>query len=268
MSNSPRGQVKIPDQLNYIGNNSTYHEWTEGVTITPVKRTDSSVKEQRRQALNTAKQKAKNDLKRILAKDGHDFESARNNKKLWKKVKAEFQKRKKQYFQEIVQNRQNNRSNVSNQISTVNPKWNSLRHKTQKVSSKNLNWNNRNQKITKNFTIGELIGNSKPPITAQQKENLIKVARLAQRIRDKWGSGIAINSGYRDPEHNKKVGGVKNSQHKFGKALDIRPTNGKIKEFHDWLYKNRKKFGIGGFGHGQHRGFVHIDIGRSREWNY
>ena len=119
MSNSTQGQVKSPEQLNYVGNNSIYHEWTEGVSIAPAKRSDSSVKEQRREALNTAKEKAKDDLRKILAKRGHDFKSARENKKLWRKVKTEYQKRKKEYFQEIVSNRKNNQSNVEKQISNV-----------------------------------------------------------------------------------------------------------------------------------------------------
>ena len=129
MSNSTQGNVKTPEQPNYIGNNSTHHEWTDGVTITPVKRTNSTIKEQRREALNTAKERAKDDLRKILAKHGHDFKSARKNEKLWKKVKAAYQKRKKEYFQEIISNRRNNRSNVKKQISQVNPSWDSMKQK-------------------------------------------------------------------------------------------------------------------------------------------
>ena len=36
---------------------------------------------------------------------------------------------------------------------------------------------------------------------------------------------IIINSGYRSEEVNKKVGGVKNSQHLIGQAADIRPRD-------------------------------------------
>jgi len=42
-----------------------------------------------------------------------------------------------------------------------------------------------------------------------------------QVIRDEIGKPIKINSGYRSPEHNKSVGGVKNSMHVKGKAADI-----------------------------------------------
>lgn len=42
-----------------------------------------------------------------------------------------------------------------------------------------------------------------------------------QKLRDLVKRPIMINSGYRTPEHNKKVGGSPNSQHLLGKAADI-----------------------------------------------
>jgi uncharacterized protein YcbK (DUF882 family) len=44
---------------------------------------------------------------------------------------------------------------------------------------------------------------------------------VLQIIRDYVKLPIVVNSGYRCPEHNKRVGGVANSQHIFGKAADI-----------------------------------------------
>lgn len=44
---------------------------------------------------------------------------------------------------------------------------------------------------------------------------------ILQIIRDHVKLPIVVNSGYRCPEHNKRVGGVANSQHIFGKAADI-----------------------------------------------
>lgn len=41
-----------------------------------------------------------------------------------------------------------------------------------------------------------------------------------QKIRNKFGV-VKINSGYRTPEHNEKVGGAKYSIHQFGLAADI-----------------------------------------------
>lgn len=119
MSNSTQGQVKSPEQLNYRGNNSTNHEWTEGVSITPVKRTDSSIKEQRQEALNTAKEKAKNDLKKISAKHDYDFQSARKNEKPWKQAQTEYNQPNNQYIPKMRETRQKNRDQVRSQISNA-----------------------------------------------------------------------------------------------------------------------------------------------------
>ena len=45
-------------------------------------------------------------------------------------------------------------------------------------------------------------------------------------IRSIIGGPIAILSAYRTEEHNKKVGGARNSQHVVGKALDLRCPKG------------------------------------------
>lgn len=42
-----------------------------------------------------------------------------------------------------------------------------------------------------------------------------------QRIRDTFNRPVVINSAYRTPEYNKKIGGASRSQHIYGKAADI-----------------------------------------------
>jgi len=46
-----------------------------------------------------------------------------------------------------------------------------------------------------------------------------------QQLRDRLGSPIIINSGYRCSERNKQVGGAKNSYHMKGMAVDISLNN-------------------------------------------
>jgi uncharacterized protein YcbK (DUF882 family) len=54
------------------------------------------------------------------------------------------------------------------------------------------------------------------------KENIKKlVVNVMEKIRAEYGMPIYITSGYRTPEHNKKVGGVANSQHIYGEACDF-----------------------------------------------
>ena len=45
-----------------------------------------------------------------------------------------------------------------------------------------------------------------------------------EEYRDLVGGPVAIVSGYRDPAHNRAVGGKKNSQHLYGNAADLDPV--------------------------------------------
>jgi len=60
-------------------------------------------------------------------------------------------------------------------------------------------------------------------------------------IRVLWGGPIYVNSGYRCPELNAAVGGVKKSQHVKGNAADITVgSKEKNKELFDMIVKNVK----------------------------
>lgn len=53
-------------------------------------------------------------------------------------------------------------------------------------------------------------------------DNLVDVAeKIFQPVRDHFGVPIAVTSGYRSPELNKRIGGSLTSQHSKGQALDI-----------------------------------------------
>lgn len=84
-----------------------------------------------------------------------------------------------------------------------------------------------------------------------------------QRLRILIGKPLIINSAYRSEEHNKAVGGSPNSQHRLGKAFDIRITpdvsRETIKQF---------AFGAGFNGIGDYENFVHVDTGPSRYWDH
>lgn len=55
-----------------------------------------------------------------------------------------------------------------------------------------------------------------------QRENLRKlVENLLDPIRERWGKPIFVTSGFRCHELNKAVGGVRNSEHLTGCAVDI-----------------------------------------------
>ena len=52
--------------------------------------------------------------------------------------------------------------------------------------------------------------------------NIQALANNLQVLRDEVNKPIKITSGYRSPEHNAKVGGVKSSRHITGEAADFK----------------------------------------------
>lgn len=56
----------------------------------------------------------------------------------------------------------------------------------------------------------------------EETRNLVAlVMQVLDPLREKYGHPITVNSGYRSPELNKKVGGASSSQHVTGQAADI-----------------------------------------------
>jgi zinc D-Ala-D-Ala carboxypeptidase len=83
--------------------------------------------------------------------------------------------------------------------------------------------------LSKNLTLFEMTrsdmakrkGVSNEP-TPEHIANMIVLAeKIFQPIREHFGVPIYISSGYRSAALNKKIGGVKNSQHLTGEAMDI-----------------------------------------------
>ncbi|QXP45111.1 hypothetical protein [Microvirus mar57] len=52
--------------------------------------------------------------------------------------------------------------------------------------------------------------------------NLFYLAYMLDHLRNVYGRPLAITSGYRCPILNKAIGGVRNSRHLYGLAVDIR----------------------------------------------
>ena len=52
------------------------------------------------------------------------------------------------------------------------------------------------------------------------------VEAVLDPVREKLGMPVRVNSGYRCPKHNLKVGGASSSQHMRGEAADVRPVQG------------------------------------------
>lgn len=120
-------------------------------------------------------------------------------------------------------------------------------------------------KITKNFDDFELAGQGEVWVNIPRlhQENLIYITKnILQPARDDLKKSIHISSGYRSQSHNKAVGGASQSQHCFGKALDIYVSDMTGLELFEYFIK---KFSdkIGGIGlysnENLNSKFIHID---------
>lgn len=96
--------------------------------------------------------------------------------------------------------------------------------------------------MAKYFNLEEFLTSS----TARQKsienlpswdviDHLKELASFLDQLREDWGSGIKVTSGFRNDKLNSAVGGVGSSVHMIGYAADIVPTNGKFKEFAQFI---------------------------------
>ena len=114
---------------------------------------------------------------------------------------------------------------------------------------------------TKNFKVSEFACNCCRANKIDQR-----VINIAQKIRDKLGMPIHINSGYRCEKHNAAVGGVKDSFHTQGTAADLScaagggklfcviadlKARGELPDLEYTIYYIKKNF-------------VHIDCGKKR----
>ena len=81
-----------------------------------------------------------------------------------------------------------------------------------------------------------------------------KLVEMLQALREKVGKPVIITSGYRCPEHNKAVGGVKSSYHTRGMAADIKVSGVSVSQ----IAQLAETIGFNGIG--IYPSFVHVDI--------
>ncbi|NET00077.1 MAG: hypothetical protein F6K62_18685 [Sphaerospermopsis sp. SIO1G2] len=110
------------------------------------------------------------------------------------------------------------------------------------------------------LTWGEATKNcTRIPTSSQYVANAIRLAKTWGEVRDKFGSPIRITSAYRPPAVNRRVGGVRNSQHLYFRALDMQPLNGDFRTL--WEILKASKFtGLGdAVFMRRNKGFFHAD---------
>ena len=88
---------------------------------------------------------------------------------------------------------------------------------------------NSNAKLSEHFTLGEFTrSGSRPEVynipSHEAIANLTNLSKWLEVLRECAGTPIIINSGYRSPQLNRKIGGAANSNHLTGCAVDIRTS--------------------------------------------
>jgi len=122
--------------------------------------------------------------------------------------------------------------------------------------------------MTKNFSKFEFESKCGREMPEEVYLNIVKVANQLQYLRDYLGKPIKINSGYRSPEHNEKIGGVKHSQHLLGKAADIAVEGIKPEFIYHYIQDAIDNGEMLQGGLGLYETFVHYDIrGTKARWN-
>lgn len=115
---------------------------------------------------------------------------------------------------------------------------------------------NGNQNVSPNFRIKEF--KCKDGSDTILLDSSFVISKL-QKIRDHFDKPVVINSAYRTPTYNKKVGGASNSYHTKGMAFDIVIKGVDLDE----ICKYAQSIGV--LGIIRYNTFVHID---SREKLY
>lgn len=87
----------------------------------------------------------------------------------------------------------------------------------------------------------------------EPKEKLI---RVADRVRGHFGASCNVSSGIRCTQHNAKVGGVTNSRHKQGKAMDFTVKGKTAMEVLEYVQKQKEIR----YAYAIDQNYVHMDI--------
>ena len=122
-------------------------------------------------------------------------------------------------------------------------------------------------KITENFSLEEFKCKDGSDVPNEYLPNVIELAKNLQVLRDEINKPITINSAYRSPKYNAKVGGARNSQHLVAKASDLRVSGVTPKELANVIERLIKEGKMKQGGIGIYKTFTHYDIrGTKARW--
>ena len=115
-------------------------------------------------------------------------------------------------------------------------------------------------KLTANFSLSEFKCKDGTDVPTELMPNVKKLANELQKLRDLLDEPIYINSGYRTPSYNKKIGGARNSFHVQAKAADIVVKSLSPKQLHSKIEYFISQGVLNFKGIGLYSTFVHVDV--------
>jgi uncharacterized protein YcbK (DUF882 family) len=122
--------------------------------------------------------------------------------------------------------------------------------------------------LTPNFNKKEFASKDGAGMPENVWENIKTLAKQLEVLRSALNKPISITSGFRSVSHNKRIGGVADSQHVLGKASDLQVDGLKPKKVYETIEKLIKQGKMLQGGLGLYDKFVHYDIrGEETRWN-
>lgn len=115
-------------------------------------------------------------------------------------------------------------------------------------------------KLTKNFELSEFNCRDGRVVPQKYIANVKELAANLQVLRDEIGEPVHVNSCYRPPDYNKKVGGKPASKHLTASAADITAKGYTPKQLAAVIERLIAEGKMKQGGIGIYPGFVHYDI--------
>lgn len=122
-------------------------------------------------------------------------------------------------------------------------------------------------KLEENFHISEFKCKDGTQVPEEYFDNVKKLAKNLQVLRDFLEKPVVVISGYRSPKYNRRIGGARRSQHMLATAADIKVPGLDPRDVKEAIVTLIKEGKMDSGGIGLYKTFTHYDVrGRNARW--